>query len=98
MRILIVALLAFSLAGVPEAGAVETSNPLFGYTHLLHSPFTMPSGKIALGTTVAIGLTDFLQVGTDLIRDFYHVYNASAKVGVFDNQQVAFAFTGGWES
>lgn len=98
MRNPIIALLALCLAGLPSARAAEGSNALFSYTHLLSSPFTLPAGRIAIGTSVGIGLTDFLSVGTDIVRDIYKVYNASAKLGVFDNQYFALAFTGGWES
>jgi hypothetical protein len=62
--------------------AVE--NALFGYTHLLPSPFTLPSGRAFLGSTSGIGITDFLDVRTDLIADIYQIYNARAQLSFLD--------------
>jgi hypothetical protein len=80
------------------AQAVNRSNPLFGYTHLLPSPFTLPGGTLVYGTELSFGLTDFFQVGTSLIRDLYKIYNANSKLAIFDNESYALAFTLGWES
>ena len=82
---------------VPQASfAVE--NPLFGYTHLLPSPFTMPAGKLAVGTEAAFGVTDFLQVGTSIIRDIYQVYNVNAKLSILDFKDFAFGLTAEYET
>jgi hypothetical protein len=95
------ALFALSLAsqGLPtRARASTVENPLFGYTHLLPSPFTLPAGRLQLGTQIALGVTDFLQVGTDLLRDIYQVYNANAKLGVLDFPEFALGLNLGWET
>lgn len=79
-----------------SSGGVE--NPLFGYTHTLPSPFTLRGGTFVLGTTAAYGLTDFLQIGTELLRDFYQFFNASLKVSFVDRPQMAMAATLGFET
>ena len=92
--------LSFSWASavISTAGASDVENPLFGYTHLLPSPFTLPAGRLAFGTDVSLGVTDFLQVGTNILRDFYKVYNANGKVSVVDSPEFAMALTVGYES
>lgn len=72
-------------------------NPLFGYTHLQPSPYTLPAGTILIGTDLAFGLTDFLTVGTSLIGDLSGVYNAHAKISVLDTHGFAAALTMGWQ-
>jgi hypothetical protein len=72
-------------------------NPLFAYTHMLPSPYNIPGGKLVIGTTSAVGLTDFLQVSSDIIRDFYQVFNATAKLQLLDFDGFALALTMGWE-
>jgi hypothetical protein len=83
---------------IAPSRAQAGSNPLFGYTHLLPSPFTLPAGRFVFGTDIALGITDFFQVGTNLLRNFYQVYNANAKVSLVDYPVFALALTGGWES
>jgi hypothetical protein len=108
VRTTITALLLFALA-TPSALAAKTKeresdsghrveNPLLGYTHMLPSPFTIPAGRLAIGTTVALGVTDFLQLSTDILRDFYKFYNASAKLAILDYPEFAGALTLGYES
>lgn len=77
-------------------GGVE--NPMFYYTHLNPSPYTLRAGQLVLSTDLAIGITDFLQVGTNLISDFYRVFNANAKVALLDYEDFALAATGSWQS
>ena len=89
------AVLALSAWGL-EARAVE--NPLLAYPHLLPSPFTLPAGRIVLGTDAAFGLTDFFQIGTSLIPDIYQVFNANAKLAVLDYPDLAAALTLGWQT
>jgi hypothetical protein len=88
--------------GARASKAAESSsrveNPLFSYTHLLPSPFTLPAGTLVLGTEAAFGLTDFLQVSTNIVSDFLQVFNAQAKVSLLDYQEFALAVTGGWQS
>lgn len=79
--------------GTASAG----ENALFGYPHLLSSPYTLPAGTLIFGTDVAYGVTDFLQVGTQLLSNFYKVYNANAKISFIDYPDFAFALTGGWQ-
>jgi hypothetical protein len=75
---------------------VET--PLLAYTHLLPSPFTLPGGRFVLGTDVALGITDFLQVGSNILLDAYKIYNVNAKLALLDYEGFALALTGGYES
>lgn len=89
--IVAVSCLVVSLGTGAEASQVE--NPLFAYTHLTPSPFTLPAGRIILGTDVAFGVTDFLQVGTRLINDFFKIYNANAKLSLLDYKQFAMGLT-----
>lgn len=69
-----------------------------GYTHILPSPFTLRAGQLVYGSYVAFGVTDFLQVGTNLYRDFQKVYNADAKVSIYRDPTWAGALTLGFES
>jgi membrane protein DedA with SNARE-associated domain len=74
----------------PNAFAVE--NPLFGFSHLAGSPFTMKGGRIVLGTQIAMGVTDFLQIGTNVLYDFYKIYNVNAKASLLDFKEFALGF------
>lgn len=81
-----------------QAGAKSVSNPLFSYTHILPSPYTMPAGKIYIGTELAIGITDFMEIGTSIIRNFYQTYNAQVKLQLVDSASFATGITGSWVS
>lgn len=85
------AALVFSAETVKPVHAAE--NPMFYYTHMLPSPFTLPAGRLVLGTYIGLGLTDFFQVGTDALRDFYKVYNVDGKISFLDFYEFAAAFT-----
>ena len=78
----------------PLNQSVAAENGLFGYTHLLPSPLTLPAGTLVFGTDVSFGLTDFLQVGTNLLSNFYNVYNVNAKAALVDYPSFALAVTG----
>jgi hypothetical protein len=94
MRILLIwALLLPSLAS-----ASQGANPLFAKTHMLPSPFTLPAGRLIIGTEVALGVTDFLQIGTSLISDIYQVYNVNAKLSLVDLEPFALALTGHYQT
>lgn len=88
--------LSLSFTLTTRAQAYE--NPMFGYTHLLPSPYTLSAGRLILGTDVAYGLTDFFQVGTSLISDLYQIYNANAKLSLLDYPSFAMAITFSWQS
>ena len=77
-----------------EAPCAE--NPVFSYTHLLPSPYTLRAGRFVIGTDTALGLTDFLQIGTNVVLDIYQTYNAQAKLSLLDFPEFALALTGGW--
>ncbi len=81
----------------PIQKATAAENPLFAYTHLLPGPFTLPSGRFLIGTDLAYGVTDFFQIGTSILRDFYKAYNANAKLSLVDYPSFACALTGGYE-
>jgi hypothetical protein len=88
-------LFLLTASGAHASSSVE--NPLFGYTHRLPSPFTVPQGHLVLGTEVAYGVTDFLEVGTSVINDAYKVFNAHAKVALVDYPEFAFGLNLEWE-
>lgn len=75
-------LLALAYGDAPEARA-ET-NELFNHSHRIPSPRTLRGGSLVYGTQLAYGVTDFLQVGTDLISDFFKVINVGAKASLID--------------
>lgn len=75
----------------PQSG--RAFNLLFAHTHLLPNPYTLPAGRLAYGTELAFGFTDFLQVGTSLIRDFYKIFNANIKVSLLNYPKFAAAAT-----
>ncbi|MGE4232406.1 MAG: hypothetical protein AB7F43_03670 [Bacteriovoracia bacterium] len=81
-----------------SAHTKAAENPVFGYTHLMQSPLTLPAGRLVYGVDTAMGLTDFLQVGTNVLRDFFRIYNANAKLSFIDSKTFAFALTGGFET
>lgn len=90
---------AMSALALPEAPAARAGeNPLFGYTHLLPSPYTLPAGTLVLGTDVGFGVTDFFQVGTNVVRDLYQIYNANAKLSVLDYPEFAAGLTLGYQT
>jgi hypothetical protein len=90
--------LALAIFGAAECRASRVENPLFGYTHLLASPFTLPAGRVSFGTEVAVGVTDFLQIGTNLVSDAYQVYNAYAKLSLLDFPAFAMGLTLGYQT
>ena len=73
-------------------------NPLFGYTHRVQSPLTMKAGRLAFGTDIAFGLTDFLQVGTSLLQDVYKIFNANGKLALIQYPSFAAAVTVGYQT
>ncbi len=77
----------FFLTSVVKAA----DQPLFAYTHLTPSPFTLPAGRVSMGTTISIGITNFLQLSTDLLRDAYQIFNANLKVSVIRSERFAAA-------
>ncbi|HLD99010.1 MAG TPA: hypothetical protein VJB59_02060 [Bdellovibrionota bacterium] len=83
---------------IPAAAASEVENPIFGYTHLLPSPFTLPAGTLVYGTSLDLGVTDFLQIGTNVLSDFHKIYNANAKVSLVDYPEFAFGLTLGYST
>jgi membrane protein DedA with SNARE-associated domain len=100
-RSALAALLLFttiSTTSYKEAKASSIENPLFAFSHLAPSPFTMRGGRVVLGTHAAIGVTDFLQFGTNVIHDFYRVYNVNAKASILDFKEFAMAFTLGYQT
>lgn len=94
MNCLLVNLFVF-LAASPFAYA---SNPMFGYTHLLPSPLTLPAGRLVYGTEVAYGVTDFAQVGTNIVRDVFRFWNLNLKLSMVDAPVFAIAPTLGFEN
>ncbi|MBS1961147.1 MAG: hypothetical protein JST04_02945 [Bdellovibrionales bacterium] len=65
----------------PESAARGNEvNAAFGFTHLLPSPFNVPGGTWALGTSVAYGVFDYLQVSTNVVRLVNQYWNVQAKV------------------
>ena len=88
----------FTLLALGSFSFEAHANALFGHTHLLPSPHTLRSGRLLYGTDMAFGVTDFFQVGTNVLRDFFKIYNANAKVSLLDFQAFALSPTFGFES
>jgi hypothetical protein len=59
---------------------------------------TLPAGVLVYGTGVAYGVTDFFQLGTNLLRNFYQIWNAQAKLSILDFEPFALAATMGFET
>ena len=68
-------------------------NALFAYPHLLPSPFTLPARRLSYCTRIAFGLTDFLTIVTNILRDFFKIYNADLKIALIDFPEFAFSLT-----
>ena len=81
-----------------SAESERVENPMFYYTHLLPSPYTLPAGRFVLSTELAYGITDFLQVGTNVVADLFKVFNAHVKVALLDFEGFALGATLGWQS
>jgi hypothetical protein len=83
----------------PKSSQTERDyNPVFGYSHLAGSPYTLPSGRLVYGTDVAVGVTNQFQVGTNILRDSFQFYNAQAKYRVVSTSSFAAATTFGFET
>lgn len=90
-------LVGIAVIALDASARMPRYNTIFHYPHMLPSPYTLPSGYFVYGTDLAYGLTDFLTVGTSIIRDIYQVYNANAKIALIDEKLFAFSVTGGWQ-
>lgn len=90
---------ALACAGLATAAAPARAaeNQLFAYPHLLPSPYTVPAGVFVFGSELAFGVTDFLQVGTSLVRDLAQIYNANARVSLVDTPDFALGVHAGYE-
>lgn len=86
------------LVSLSSVSASDRVNPLFGAPHLLPSPFTLDAGTLVIGTQAAFGVTDFFQIGTDLVRDINEVFNVNAKFSLVDREEFAIAFVGAFET
>ncbi len=75
---------AASAAIEPEEPRGTEVNVAFAYTHLLPSPFVLSQGTWVLGTSVAYGLFDFLQISTNVARTFRQQWNIQAKVPLIE--------------
>lgn len=91
-NLLVIATLLFSSLSRAEW------NRTFGYTHMLPSPYTIPAGRLVFGTYVGLGVTDFLDVGTNVLMDLYQVYNAQAKASIVRTEVFAAALTFGFQT
>lgn len=72
-----------------SAGRQAQADSVFAYSHMQPGPFTLPAGRLVYGTTLGYGITDFLQVSTDVVRDVFKFFNASAKVSLIDFPEFA---------
>jgi hypothetical protein len=89
-------LLLLGIVSSSPAWAYE--NPILGYTHLLPSPYTLPAGRFVLGTDVAFGITDSLQIGSNILYDAFKVFNANAKLSLIDLPGFSFGLTFGFQT
>lgn len=90
-------ILALCISILLPATAHARENPILAYTHLSPSPYTIPAGVVALGTTISFGVTDFFDIGTNIFLNLSRVYNARAKLALVDVDGFALALTGGWQ-
>jgi hypothetical protein len=88
---------ASSKRGVRESESKYYYNPILAYSHLQPTPYTLKAGTLVLGTQISFGLTSFLQIGTDIFRDFYKIYNANLKINFLKFEDYAMAFILGYE-
>jgi len=83
-RIILLLLVVLFNLGLQCTAAFAYENALFGYTHMLPSPYTPPAGRLALGTTTGIGITDFFELQTNVLSDLFQIYNAEARFSLLD--------------
>jgi len=76
--------------GSTAAHASAVRNPIFGHTHMLASPFTLPAGRVTFGSTAAIGVTDFFDLSTNVVRDIFQIFNLTARFSLVDTEKFAF--------
>jgi hypothetical protein len=89
----------WALTALTTAQARDGSrNSLFYYPHMQASPYTMSAGQVVIGTSAVVGVTDFMEIGTDLVRDFYKIFNAHAKVSLVDYPLYAVGLSLGYET
>jgi len=84
-------------APTPLHATTIAENPLLSYTHLLPIPFTLPPGRVIIGTTSGVGVTDFLEANTNLVADFYRIYNVQAKFALLNFPGIASAVYLGYQ-
>jgi hypothetical protein len=76
------------------ASARAGENPVFVCTHLLPSPYTIPAGRLSYGSSFSLGVTDFMQIGTNAWLDAYRVWNGDVKLSLLDYRNFALSLTG----
>lgn len=81
------------LASASPSHAMPAMEPLFTVTHLCPSPLTGPAGRLTYGSALSFGVTDFLEVHTNLIRDFYQIFNVGAKLSIVNEEGFAGGLT-----
>ncbi len=72
---------------IPAAPASESRgsvNAAFPYTHLLPGPFSLPQGSWVLGSSVAYGVFDSLELSSNIYRTTQQQWNLSAKVPMIE--------------
>lgn len=76
---------------LPTSGSDTVS---LGVTHMLPGVYVIPSGRVILGTSVGVGLFNFMELSTNLWLDLQQVFNASAKISLFSNNDLGLAVWG----
>ncbi len=76
---------------------MAASQPILGYTHMVPTPLTLNAGTLVYGTYFGYGITDFLQIGTNIIADINQFYNADAKLNFLDTEDMALSAIVGWD-
>ena len=90
MKLLLALVTTLFLVATPvQTTAMTAMEPVFYLTHMCPSPITTSAGRLTYGTELAFGVTDFFQVGTNLLRDFYQIFNANAKLGILNGERFA---------
>jgi len=66
-----------------------------GVTHMLPSPKTLPAGVFVYGTSLAFGVTDRFQVGTNLHALLSDIPNLNSQLSLYHSDDWALALTVG---
>lgn len=64
--------------------ADDPTSKVFLFTHSLPSPLNLAKNTYTLGTKASLGLTDFIEISTNLFRDINRKFNVEAKMPIIE--------------